>query len=71
MPKTSFRPSACVFAKYRVNGQAWRHASLSPSGTLAPPGAQVDENAVVDIQVFAIEMVYVPEGPFRGGRTAQ
>ena len=27
----------------------------------------LDEEAIVDIQVFALEMVYVPEGPFRLG----
>ncbi|MCP9235523.1 SUMF1/EgtB/PvdO family nonheme iron enzyme [Lewinella sp. JB7] len=27
----------------------------------------VDNNAVVDVQVFALEMVYVPEGPFNLG----
>jgi formylglycine-generating enzyme required for sulfatase activity len=29
--------------------------------------SNVDENAVVDVQVFAIEMVYVPEGEYRLG----
>jgi len=95
--------AAWVFAKYRVNGQSWRHASLSSSGAMAATGATidimdnvgafvyrsaegsgdidfsnlqlrwdydddgVDPNAVVDIQVFAIEMVYVPDGAFSMG----
>jgi len=98
--------AAWVFAKYRVNGQAWRHATLASGGTIAPAGAQVDvvdatgafiyrsadgsgnvayddlelqweyaddgvdANAVVDIQVFAIEMVYVPEGEFSVGTSS-
>lgn len=94
--------AAWVFAKYRVGGGPWRHATLAGAGTL-PAGAAVDieDNAgafvyrdtdgngdlaftnvqlvwdygddnvdpasVVDVQVFAIEMVYVPEGEFQLG----
>ncbi|MFT5998813.1 MAG: sulfatase activating formylglycine-generating enzyme [Neolewinella sp.] len=94
--------AAWVFAKFRVNGGAWRHASISAAGA-SPAGAtletadnvgafvyrsadgngdvfysglqlewdyetnNVDANAVVDVQVFALEMVYVPEGAFRLG----
>lgn len=94
--------AAWVFAKFRVGGGAWRHATIS--GTGAPvPGANVDvadqlgafvyrstdgsgfadfqdveivwdygannvdPNAVVDVQVFAVEMVYVPVGSYRLG----
>ncbi len=95
--------AAWVFAKYRVNGGAWRHATLQNTGSVAVADATinmadnvgafifrssdgsgdvnwqnlqlrwdyqtdgVDDNAVVDVQVFAIEMVYVPEGAFRVG----
>ncbi|MBC6992846.1 SUMF1/EgtB/PvdO family nonheme iron enzyme [Neolewinella lacunae] len=95
--------AAWVFAKYRVNGGAWRHATLQNTGNVAAAGSTidvadnvgafiyrsadgsgdvdwqnlqlrwdydangVDDNAVVDVQVFAIEMVYVPEGAFRMG----
>ena len=96
--------AAWVFAKYRVNGDLWRHATLSTTGSVAPgdvtidvvsdqTGAfiyrstdgsgnvnweglelkwdygadNVDENALVDIQVFAIEMVYVPEAAYSLG----
>lgn len=96
--------AAWVFAKYRVNGDAWRHATLSTTGSVAPADVTidvtsdqlgafiyrssdgsgdvnwqdvelkwdygedgVDENALVDIQVFAIEMVYVPEAAFQLG----
>ncbi|MTB50115.1 hypothetical protein [Lewinella sp. W8] len=94
--------AAWVFVKYRVNGDAWRHATIIggiPSGGAAIDvtadnvgafiyrsgdgsgdvsfsdlklrwdyGADgVDDNAVVDVQVFAIEMVYVPEGAFQIG----
>ncbi len=92
--------AAWVFAKYRVNGQNWLHATLQNAGIVAATGSSidvvdnvgafiyrsgdgsgdvnwqglqvrwdyeadgVDNNAVVDIQLFAIEMVYVPEGAF-------
>lgn len=96
--------AAWVFVKYRVNGNTWRHATLSQDNSTAPAAASlevvsdqtgafiyrsadgsgdvnwagialqwdygadgVDENALVDIQVFAIEMVYVPEGSFHLG----
>ena len=94
--------AAWVFAKYRVNGGAWRQTFISGIGT-TPAGAtietadnigafvyrsadgngdvffsglqlewdydanNVDANAVVDVQVFAVEMVYVPEGAYRLG----
>lgn len=96
--------AAWVFAKYRVNGQAWNHATLATTGFVAAPGSTVEvadnvgafiyrsadgsgnlsldnlelrwdyqadgvsSNAVVDIQVFAIEMVYVPQGAFYLGQ---
>lgn len=92
--------AAWVFAKYRVNGESWRHATLANTGSLAVAGSTidvadnlgafiyrsadgagdvdwqglqvrwdyeadgVDNNAIVDVQLFAIEMVYVPEGAF-------
>ncbi|WP_273446373.1 SUMF1/EgtB/PvdO family nonheme iron enzyme [Neolewinella agarilytica] len=94
--------AAWVFAKFRVNGGAWRHAVIAGPGA-APAGgtvgiadnlgafvyrsgdgsgdvsfsdvqlvwdygaSSVDANSVVDVQVFAIEMVYVPEGQFSLG----
>jgi formylglycine-generating enzyme required for sulfatase activity len=94
--------AAWVFAKYRVGGGPWRHATISGTGNPVP-GANVDiadnlgafvyrsvdgsgfsdfqdieltwdygadnvdANAVVDVQVFALEMVYVPTGEFRLG----
>lgn len=94
--------AAWVFAKYRVGGGPWRHATLAGPGTI-PAGAaidvednagafvyraadgngdlaftnvqlvwdygedNVDPAAVVDVQVFAVEMVYVPEGEFQLG----
>jgi len=81
--------AAWVFAKYRIGGGPWRHADLTGTPT-APAGGTVDQvdqaglfvyrnvdpNAVVDVQVFAVEMVYVPEGAFSlgtgiGGFTAE
>jgi len=98
--------AAWVFAKYRVNGNIWRHCTLSSgtptvspasvidvvdqtgafiyraadgSGDIDYQGLElqwdyqadgVDANAVVDVQVFAIEMVYVPEGAFSVGTGA-
>lgn len=98
--------AAWVFAKYRVNGNTWRHCTLSATGQVAAAGSTVevqdnigafvyrdadgagdvnftnlelrweydndgvDASAVVDIQVFAIEMVYVPEGEFSVGTNA-
>lgn len=95
--------AAWVFIKYRVNGNIWRHATISNDGTAGPGDATVqpmdgmgamiyrsadgsgdvnwqdiqlrwdydadgvDASAVVDVQVFAIEMVYVPEGEFSLG----
>jgi len=93
--------AAWVFAKYRVNGNNWNHATLNLTGGSTPAGTTievvsdqtgafiyrdtdgtgdisladiqlrwnyaadgVDDNALVDIQIFAIEMVYVPEGSF-------
>lgn len=97
--------AAWVFAKYRVNGNVWRHCTISAAGQVAAGGATVepvdnvgafiyrsadgsgdvsydnlelrwdynadgvDASAVVDIQVFAIEMVYVPEESFSVGTT--
>ncbi|MEM9930716.1 MAG: hypothetical protein AAF840_12900, partial [Bacteroidota bacterium] len=81
--------AAWVFAKFRVNGGVWRHATLTDNGAVAAPGSvidihdnvgafiyrqsdgsgdvswddlqlrwdygtdNVDDNAIVDIQVFA------------------
>jgi formylglycine-generating enzyme required for sulfatase activity len=55
---------------------AFIYRSGDGSGAFAITGAQlrwdygvngVDDNAAVDIRVFAIEMVYVPQGPFALG----
>ena len=94
--------AAWVFAKYRIGGGNWRHATISGSGAAVAGatvditdnfgafvyrsadgsgfadfqdvelvwdygGDGVDANAVIDVQVFALEMVFVPEGPFSLG----
>lgn len=94
--------AAWVFAKFRVGGGPWGHATIvlpgsNPSGVTIDVqnnlGAFVyrsgdgsgdlsvadvrlvwqyaadglDEEAIVDVQVFALEMVYVPEGSFQLG----
>ena len=90
-----------VFVKFRVDGGAWRHATLAASGHSVPAGAVVSVpgdrmgafvyrshsgygafaangvglawdvvadgvsvGARVEVQPFAIEMVFVPEGSF-------
>lgn len=90
-----------VFVKYRIDGGAWRHATLASDGHVVPDAAMlsvpsdamggfvyrsssgygtftatgvglswdcrtdgVPGGASVEVQPFAIEMVYVPEGPF-------
>lgn len=89
-----------VFVKFRIDGGAWRHATLASGGHIVPDGAAlsaptdamggfvhrsssgygtftangvglawdcladgVPAGASAEVQPFAIEMVYVPEGP--------
>jgi len=92
--------AAWVFVKYSVAGGDWQHATIDPSGSVAPAGSTLDfagntgvfiyrdsdgsgtfslsdvglrwnygddgvaDDASVEVKVFAIEMVYVPQGSF-------
>ena len=108
--------AAWLFVKFRVNGGAWKHASLNATGYIAPSGSTIDiglltpgtgfnitsnpgmgvflyrsangsgtftataaqlqwnygangvnDNDLVDVQVYGIEEVYVPQAAFYVG----